>query len=47
MELHYFPAMLERNAFDGIVHEHLEYYSLAVIERMLGEAGLAGRSGRS
>lgn len=40
MELHYLPAMLEANAFDAIVHEHLEYYSLAVIERMVGEAGL-------
>jgi hypothetical protein len=40
MELHYLPAMLEANAFDAIVHEHLEYYSLAVLERMVGEAGL-------
>jgi hypothetical protein len=40
-ELHYLPTMLERNQFDVIVHEHLEYYSLAVIERLLGEAGLA------
>jgi hypothetical protein len=40
MELHYLPAMLEANAFDAIVHEHLEYYSLAVLERMIGEAGL-------
>jgi NDP-4-keto-2,6-dideoxyhexose 3-C-methyltransferase len=41
MELHYLPTMLELNQFDVIVHEHLEYYSLAVIERLLGEAGLA------
>ena len=27
--------MLERNQFDAIVHEHLEYYSLAVLERLL------------
>jgi C-methyltransferase C-terminal domain/Methyltransferase domain/Putative zinc binding domain len=40
MELHYLAAMLERNQFDAIVHEHLEYYSLAVIERLIGEAGL-------
>ncbi len=40
IELHYLPQMLERNAFDAIVHEHLEYYSLAVIERLLGEEGL-------
>ena len=40
MELHYMPMMLQRNAFDVIVHEHLEYYSLAVIERLLSQAGL-------
>jgi SAM-dependent methyltransferase len=40
IELHYLPAMLEANAFDAIVHEHLEYYSLAVIERLVGEEGL-------
>jgi hypothetical protein len=40
MELHYLPTMLEKNAFDAIVHEHLEYYSLAVIERIIGDAGL-------
>lgn len=40
MELHYLPTMLETNSFDAIVHEHLEYYSLAVIERLIGEAGL-------
>jgi hypothetical protein len=40
IELHYLPQMLERNAFDAIVHEHLEYYSLAVIERLIGEEGL-------
>ena len=41
MELHYLPTMLETNAFDVIVHEHLEYYSLAVIERLLAQAGLS------
>jgi C-methyltransferase-like protein/methyltransferase family protein/putative zinc binding protein len=40
MELHYLLSMLEANSFDAIVHEHLEYYSLAVIERLLAEAGL-------
>jgi SAM-dependent methyltransferase len=40
IELHYLPTMLEMSQFDAIVHEHLEYYSLAVIERLLGEAGL-------
>jgi NDP-4-keto-2,6-dideoxyhexose 3-C-methyltransferase len=41
MELHYLPLMLETNSFDAIVHEHLEYYSLAVIERLLAEEGLS------
>ncbi len=41
IELHYLATMLERNEFDVIVHEHLEYYSLAVVERLLAEAGLA------
>jgi C-methyltransferase-like protein/methyltransferase family protein/putative zinc binding protein len=40
MELHYLPAMLEMNSFDAIVHEHLEYYSLAVLERLFAEEGL-------
>jgi SAM-dependent methyltransferase len=40
MELHYLPTMLAMNQFDAIVHEHLEYYSLAVIERVLSEVGL-------
>jgi C-methyltransferase-like protein/methyltransferase family protein/putative zinc binding protein len=41
MELHYLPLMLEMNSFDAIVHEHLEYYSLAVLERLFAEEGLA------
>jgi hypothetical protein len=40
LELHYLPRMLEQNSFDAIVHEHLEYYSLSVIERLVHEAGL-------
>ncbi|MDQ6744741.1 MAG: class I SAM-dependent methyltransferase [Actinomycetota bacterium] len=40
IELHYLPLMLERNSFDAIVHEHLEYYSLAVLERLMAGAGL-------
>ena len=34
------PTMLEKSSFDTICHEHLEYYSLAVIERLAG-----GRTG--
>jgi len=45
MELHYLPLMLQQNAFDVIVHEHLEYYSLAVLERLFAEAGLEAVDG--
>ena len=34
------PTMLAKSSFDTICHEHLEYYSLAVIERLFGERGL-------
>ena len=40
-EFSYMPTMLRMNSFDTICHEHLEYYSLAVIERLFAEAGLA------
>jgi ubiquinone/menaquinone biosynthesis C-methylase UbiE len=40
LELSYLPSMLLRNAFDTIVHEHLEYYHLSVIEYMLNKFGL-------
>lgn len=39
-EMSYMPTMLEMNAYDVICHEHLEYYSLAVIEFVLAAAGL-------
>lgn len=39
-EMSYMPAMLKMNSYDTICHEHLEYYSLAVIERMLGANGM-------
>ncbi|MBK8090634.1 MAG: class I SAM-dependent methyltransferase [Verrucomicrobiaceae bacterium] len=40
LEQSYLPSMLEVNSFDTICHEHLEYYSLAVLERLFGECGL-------
>jgi len=40
VELSYLPSMLEINSFDTICHEHLEYYSLAPMERLLAEHGL-------
>ena len=39
-EFSYMPTMLRMNSFDTVCHEHLEYYSLAVIEQLFGEAGL-------
>jgi SAM-dependent methyltransferase len=40
LELSYLPTMLEMNSFDTICHEHLEYYSLAPMERLFAEHGL-------
>lgn len=39
IQIAYLPSMLERNAFDGICHEHLEYYCLSSIEHLLGRHG--------
>ncbi len=39
-EMSYMPAMLQLNSYDTVCHEHLEYYSLAVIERLLGMCGM-------
>jgi NDP-4-keto-2,6-dideoxyhexose 3-C-methyltransferase len=36
----YLVGMLENNAFDNIVHEHLEYYSLLSLERLMARHGL-------
>jgi hypothetical protein len=40
VEMSYMPSMLELNSYDTICHEHLEYYSFAVIERICREANL-------
>ncbi len=40
IELSYLPSMLEKASFDTICHEHLEYYSLAAISRLLNRHGL-------
>jgi len=37
LELSYLPTMLEMNSFDTICHEHLEYYSLAPMERLFAD----------
>jgi hypothetical protein len=39
-EMSYMPTMLTMNSYDTICHEHIEYYSFAVIERLLGMIGL-------
>jgi SAM-dependent methyltransferase len=39
-EMSYMPTMLRMNSYDTICHEHLEYYSLAVIEYILQRADL-------
>lgn len=41
IELSYLPSMLAQNSFDTICHEHLEYYSLGPLERLLSRHGLA------
>jgi len=35
IQMNYLTTMLENNAFDNIVHEHLEYYSLKSLENLL------------
>lgn len=39
-EMSYMPTMLKMNSYDTICHEHLEYYSLAVIEYILKKADM-------
>ena len=40
LELSYLPLMLSQNAFDTIVHEHLEYYHLSALEFLLSKFNL-------
>ena len=39
-EQSYMPSMLRMNSYDTICHEHLEYYSLGVVQTILEAAGL-------
>jgi NDP-4-keto-2,6-dideoxyhexose 3-C-methyltransferase len=39
-EQSYMPTMLERDAYDTVCHEHLEYYGLSQIQWMTDRAGL-------
>lgn len=40
LEMSYLPTMLERNSFDTICHEHLEYYHLEPVEQLVAQHGL-------
>jgi SAM-dependent methyltransferase len=40
VEMSYMPVMVRQNAMDTICHEHQEYYSLAVLEFIMRQAGL-------
>jgi NDP-4-keto-2,6-dideoxyhexose 3-C-methyltransferase len=40
VQQNYLASMLEKNGFDNIGHEHLEYYSLATMEKLLRRHGL-------
>jgi SAM-dependent methyltransferase len=39
-EMSYMPLMLKMNSFDTVCHEHLEYYSLTVLQTIAAAAGL-------
>ena len=40
VEMSYMPQMLELDSYDTICHEHLEYYSLAVLEKICERAAM-------
>jgi len=40
IQMMYMPFAIERNAFDGICHEHLEYYTLSSLENLLNRHSL-------
>jgi len=39
-EQSYMPSMLRLNSYDTVCHEHLEYYSLGVVKKIVEQAGL-------
>jgi len=39
-EMSYMPSMLKMNSYDTICHEHLEYYSFAVLENIMDRASM-------
>jgi NDP-4-keto-2,6-dideoxyhexose 3-C-methyltransferase len=40
IQQNYLATMLEKNGFDNIGHEHLEYYSLSTMQKLLAKHGL-------
>ena len=40
LEQSYMPSMLRMNSYDTICHEHLEYYSLGALVKILGAANM-------
>jgi SAM-dependent methyltransferase len=40
VQQNYLASMLQKNGFDNIGHEHLEYYSLSTMEKLLAMHGL-------
>lgn len=40
VQMMYMPFALQKNAFDGICHEHLEYYTVRSLENLIGRHGL-------
>jgi len=39
-EQSYMPSMMRTNSYDTICHEHIEYYSLGVVQKILDAAGM-------
>ena len=39
-EQSYMPSMLRLNSYDTVCHEHIEYYSLGVVRKILDAAGM-------
>lgn len=39
-EMSYMPEMLKKNSYDTICHEHLEYYSFSVIEKLMEKGNM-------
>jgi hypothetical protein len=40
LEQSYMPSMLRMTSYDTVCHEHLEYYSLGVVQTILRDAGM-------